>query len=211
MFGRDVNEINWRGTDGQPFATELREMTAYKLHDGTQIDFASTLVTLAGKVRLAGDPQHAGFQFRASQDVPDKTKDQTYYIRPDGKAEPGDFRNWSANPNETEINKQHINLPWNAVCITLPVEIETRGEKSTENRRFTICYLDRPDNPKPSRYSERDYARFGSYFEYDLTEEHRLNVRYRIWIQEGEMSVEQIQALSDSFVNPVKVTVTDVG
>lgn len=207
VFGRDVNVINWRGTDGQPFARELREMTAFKVNGGTLIDFASTLVTVAGKISLAGDPQHAGFQFRASQDVPDKTKDQTYYIRPDGKAKPGEFRNWSANPDETDINKHHINLPWNAVCITLPIEKMTRGEKSTENRQFTICYFDQPGNPKPARFSERDYGRFGSYFEYNLTEDHPLHVRYRVWVQEGEMSVEQIQSLSDSFVYPVKVKV----
>lgn len=198
VFGRDVNIVNWHGKDGDVFATEYREMTAYLITGGTMIDFRSRLETNVGTVSLKGDPQHAGFQFRASQDVPDMTKKLTYYVRPDGKAEPGDFRNWSDKKDETSINKNHFNLPFNAACITLPCLVESGGKK--ENRKFTVCYFDHPNNPKPSRYSERDYARFGSYFEYELTEDRPLNVRYRIWIQEGEMSVEEIKRLSDAFV-----------
>ena len=40
-------------------------------------------------------------------------------------------------------------------------------------------YLDSPSNPKPARYSERAYGRFGSYFETDVTEDMPLNVKYR--------------------------------
>jgi hypothetical protein len=202
VFGRDVNKIAWRGTDGKPFAIELREMTAYKINGSTMIEFASVLETVDGPIVLKGDPQHAGFQFRASQDVPDRTSDQTYYIRPDGKADPGKFRNWSSKKDDSDINKRHINLPWNAMSIVLPVERADRGgEGATEDKRFTVCYLDHPENPKPSRYSERDYARFGSYFEYEVTKDSPLSVRYRIWIQDGEMSVDEVDRLSKSFAD----------
>jgi hypothetical protein len=68
--------------------------------------------------------------------------------------------------------------------------------------RYTISYLDHPENPKEARYSERDYGRFGSYFEYDLEEDKPLEVQYRVGVQEGEMTVEEVQTLSNEFVEP---------
>ena len=68
------------------------------------------------------------------------------------------------------------------------------------------CYLDRPENPKESRFSERDYGRFGSYFEYVITEEKPLELNYRIWVQEGEMTVDEVAAQSAHFVNAPKAT-----
>ena len=151
------------------------------------VEFATKLETKVGDIKLDGDPQHAGFQFRGSQHIPDKTKDLTYYVRPDGKGEPGKFRNWPA-------NKDHVNLPWHAQSFVI------------DDVRYTCCYLDRPDNPKEARFSERDYGRFGSYFEYTVTESNPLQLNYRIWLQEGELSVDQIDRYSKDFVSPPEVT-----
>jgi hypothetical protein len=183
VLGRHQVRIDWHGQDRKVFAREVREMTVYNVPGGTMIEFASRLQTAAGKVKLDGDPQHAGFQFRASQDVPDKTAALTYYVRPDGKDQPGSLRNWPDDPRQE-------NLPWHAMSIVL-------GEK-----RYTIAYLDKPTNPKPARYSERDYGRFGSYFEYELDEEHPLDVNYRLWLVEGEMTVEDVTRLSRNFREP---------
>ena len=189
VLGRHRVKINWRGRDKQVFAIENRELTAYNTPGGVLVEFASVLTNPAtDPVKLAGDPQHAGFQFRASQDVPDKTKDQTYYLRPDGKGEPGKFRNW---PDD----KSHVNLPWHALSFVL------------DDQRYTCCYLDRPDNPKESRFSERDYGRFGSYFEYELDQDKPLGLNYRIWLQEGEMTGDEVQRLANDFVEPPSVTV----
>ncbi|MEX2186326.1 MAG: DUF6807 family protein [Pirellulales bacterium] len=201
IFGRHRVAIDWHGRDGKVFAKEERELTAYTMADaqkahrgaadlpaGTLIEFASRLTSQVGPLKLDGDPQHAGFQFRASQEVPDKTAKQTYYLRPDGKGEPGTFRNWPK-------DKAHENLPWNAMSFVLG------------DQRYTAVYLDHPKNPKPARYSERDYGRFGSYFVAELDEGKPLTVNYRIWIQRGEMTVEQCEALSKAFVEPAKVTV----
>ena len=197
VFGRHLAVVNWRGKDGQPFAQELREMTAYRFGESTLIEFNSRLESAGSDIVLDGDPQHAGFQFRATQRVPDETKAKTFYIRPDGKGEPGKFRNWSGKGNESDINKRHVNLPWNALNMTV-------GEK-----QYTVCYLDLDSNPKESRFSERDYGRFGSYFRYELTPEKPLDLNYRILIREGEMSVEEIEQMSQSFRQPAKATVFD--
>jgi hypothetical protein len=188
VLGRHVANINWFGPKADHFASEQREITAYHLPGGTLIEFADRLSSEVGPVKLDGDPQHAGFQFRASQEVPDKTKAQTYYVRPDGKAQPGKFRNWPS-------DKGHVNLPWHALSFVIG------------DQRYTVATIDRPQNPKEARFSERDYGRFGSYFEYDLDTDKPLELNYRVWVQEGEMSVADVQRLADDFVDPVEVTV----
>ena len=107
-------------------------------------------------MRFDGDPQHAGFQFRAHNDVDALTAGETIYVRPDGVGSP-------ARP-ATGIPKTRrgpVNLPWNAMSFVLG------------GKRYTAAYLDHPMNPKEARFSERDYGRFGSYFAYTLTKASR--------------------------------------
>lgn len=188
VLGRHLILINWHGREGTVFAHELREMTAYAVREGTLIEFASLVETAGGEIKLDGDPQHAGFHFRASNEVADKTKEQTYYLRPDGKGKPGETRNWPA-------QKGHVDLDWNAMSFVLG------------DQRYTVGYFDHPENPKEARYSERDYGRFGSYFEYTITKDKPLQVSYRVWVQLGEATGEELARRDDDFEMPVKVTV----
>jgi len=190
VLGRHRVLVDWHGADNKVFAKEERELTAYLVPGGTLVEFASRLKTTDGTVKLAGDPQHAGFQFRARNDVADKTAKQTYYLRPDGKGKPGETRNW-----DPKTKKGPVNLPWNAMSFVL------------NDKRYTVAYLDKPTNPREARWSERDYGRFGNYFEYELTKNHPLVVDYRIWLQNGEMTGDEVRALSTEFVTPPEVSV----
>jgi len=163
-------------------------VTVYNVPGGHLVEFASRVESSVGKVRLDGDPQHAGFHFRADNEVAEKTKAQTYYLRPDGAGKPGETRNWPG-------DREHVNLPWNGMSFVLG------------DQRYTALYLDHPTNPKEARFSERDYGRFGSYFEYDLDQDKPLNVRYRVWLQEGELTGPRAAAASMHFVEPVQATV----
>jgi hypothetical protein len=188
VLGRHRVKIEWRGRKDDVFAIEEREMTAYNTPGGTLIEFASRVTTTGGDVKLDGDPQHAGFHFRASNEVADKTKGETYYLRPDGRDKPGATRNW---PDR----KDHVNLAWDAMSFVVG------------GQRFTALYLDKPTNPKEARFSERDYGRFGSYFQYTVTKEKPLEVSYRVWVQRGELTGEEAAARDKNFVQPVSVTV----
>jgi hypothetical protein len=190
VLGRHRVLVDWHGADDQVFAREEREVTVYSVPGGTLVNFASRLKTVDGPIKLAGDPQHAGFQFRARQDVADKTAKQTYYLRPDGKGELDETRNW-----DPKTRKGPVNLPWNAMSFVL------------DGKRYTVAYLDKPTNPREARWSERDYGRFGNYFEFEVTKDRPLLVNYRIWLQEGEMTGPQVQALSSEFVTPPEVGV----
>jgi hypothetical protein len=190
VLGRQRSAITWHGEDGQTFANEERELTAYNVPGGTLIDFASVLKTDRKEVKLSGDPQHAGFHFRASQEVAGKdVAKQTYYLRPDGKGKPGETRNWDAKKPDPKT----VNLPWDAASFVVG------------GKRYTVLRVNHPDNPKDARGSERDYARFGDYFEYTLTPEKPLKVKYRVWVQEGEMTVEQCNAIAAAYVHPPEV------
>jgi Methane oxygenase PmoA len=190
VLGRHRVLISWHGPTNDVFATEERELTVYNVPGGILVEFASKLMTADGKVRLDGDPQHAGFQFRAANAVAETTAKQTYYLRPDGKGKPGATRNW-----EPKTKQGPVNLPWDAMSFVLG------------DQRYTACYLNSPKNPTESRFSERDYGRFGCYFEYDLTKDHPLVVNYRVWLQGGEMTGEQVQALYQEFAQPPRVAV----
>ncbi len=196
VVGRHRVLIDWHGSKEEVFAKEERELTVYKIPGGTLVEFASLLKTTGGEVKLDGDPQHAGFQFRAHNDVAIKTRKQTYYIRPKtGKGKPGQTINWSKkNPEGT------VDLPWKAMSFVL------------DDKRYTVAYLDHPKNPGEARHSERDYGRFGYYFQYTLTKENPLLVNYRIFLKEGEMEVGQINSIYSEFVSPpIIISVTKAG
>ena len=189
VLGRHRVVVRWHGKDAS-FAEEERELTAYNVPGGQLIEFVSRLRSTAGRVRIDGDPQHAGFQFRAHNDVDAMTSGETIYIRPDGTGKPGETRNW-----DPETRQGPVNMPWNAMSFVLG------------GKRYTVAYLDHPGNPKEARFSEREYGRFGSYFEYTIDEGRPLTVRYRLWLQEGLMKPEDVAASSRNFVEPVQVTV----
>ena len=176
------SEIAWRVDDGTIFITEKRKLCfKFDKEERLQIDFDSTLSTTQPEVILDGDPQHAGFQFRASNEVAESTAKQTFYIRPkDGKDEMGKTKNWPQ-------NKDMSNLNWKAQSVVVG-----------GNRYYTL-YLDHSQNPKPSFYSERDYGRFGSYFKSAVTPENPLSVKYRLIFGNKPLSPEKCQQYSKDF------------
>ncbi len=183
VLGRHLASVDWRGSKNDVYLKEKRELAVYNVPGGTLIEFNSRLSTAGGPVRLDGNAAHAGVQFRADQEVAEGTERETYYLRPDGKGELGQARGSA------------FDLPWDAISFVL------------DERRYTVLYLDHPENHKPTEYNERTYGRFGSFFPYDLDEGKDLTVKYRVWVQDGEMTVEQAAALCNDFVDPPKVTI----
>lgn len=179
-----TSEIDWIGDDGKTFAVEARTMRFSLADRDLVVDFESLLTSKVPALRLDGDPQHAGFHFRAHNDVHDKTQNATYYIRPGtGVGKPGVAVNWS-DKNDTE---QTRDLPWKAMCFTLIGTLNT------------VVYLDHPGNPKPARSSERQYGRFGTYFATEMTPEKPLRVRYRLVVHPGELEVGEVEKIAASF------------
>lgn len=188
VYGRQVIEIHWMNEavqPAQPFVREWRELVVVLVGQQRLVQFSTRLESLVGDLVLAGDPQHAGFQFRASQHVAEISKDQTYYIRPDGVDRPGSFRNWPDHP-------QHVDLPFQAMSFVI------------DGRRLTCARLEHPANPGEARFSERDYGRFGSYFEHNLTADQPLELRYQLRVLPGETDVATLERWQQAFAAPAE-------
>lgn len=187
VMGGHVVRILWKDHDGEPFAEERREIRAFPQPDGNiLIDFKTEMHPHANHVKLDGDRQHAGVQFRASQHVADNPE-QSRYIRPDGWAH--------LDPDEEVGDDNNTGFGWNAFSFRI------------EDRPYTVTYMSHPDNPEPAEMSERLYGRFGEFFRYELTPDNPLNARYRFWISTGDTpGKEQILTRYHNYGQPPNIT-----
>jgi hypothetical protein len=183
VLGGHSLRILWNDLRGQSFAEEIRDVRAFLQPTGRiLIDFRSQLRSLAGRVRLDGDRQHAGVQFRAAQEVAEN-EEATRFLRPQG---------WEHLPEDQEFNDElHVDLPWNAMRFPL------------DQQSFTVAYLSHPSNPAGAEMSERRYGRFGEFFPYIIDSDEPLEVRYRFWIVENSDPTRQdIEKLFQDFARP---------
>lgn len=155
--------IYWNDKKGEPIIAEQRQMTVFHEIYPTVLllDFDTKLKAVRGDVYLDGDPEHAGFQYRASNEVAAASKQlKATYL----------FHKTGIDP------KKDRDLPWVAMSYGLGP------------RRYTVQHINHPDNPKPTIYSAyRDYGRFGAFFKRKINAGETLKLRYRIWILEGKM------------------------
>lgn len=153
--------IHWIDSDGETICLEeTRTVTIH--HDNpkafTVIDFKSELKAVNGDVELRGDPEHAGLQYRAAQDVAEN-KSAVYT-----------FHKEDINP------KKDHDLPWVAMTYDM-----ANGDT------YTVQHMNHPDNPEDTVYSAyRNYGRFGAFCETKIKDDETLTLQYRIEIYEGE-------------------------
>ncbi len=183
VVGGHVVQIHWNDRKGKPFVEETRSLFAYRQSAGNLlIEFTSTLKPTRGPVKLGGDRQHAGAQFRAHGAVAQNEK-ATRYLRP---------TRWAQLAPDKQYNTpEHKDLPWNAIQFSL-------GDQG-----YTVGYLTDPKNPANAGFSERLYGRFGEFFPWDLRQDNPLNVRYRWWISatrsvKREQVEQRYQDLADA-------------
>lgn len=180
--------IEWHGAKGETFALERRTYDVTHQAGQTTVDFKSVLEPTGDQpIKLDGDPQHAGCQFRAAQEVAENGKEKTYYLRTDGKGKFGETRNWDHKNPERESNQENVNRPWN----TLSFEIG--------GNRYSVQRISHPEVPQPERFSEREYGRFGSYFVTEVTKDQPLEVNYRYIIKGGEMDLAECEANAEAY------------
>ncbi len=156
VMGRAAFMTDWLDGQGRQVVRDIRETSTWRLDEQEWLlDWRITLKTAGGQVELGGDPQHAGFQFRAAQEVADR-KAETIYIRP-AEASGGENDVWE-------------NCGWAAS------RFEIAG------RPYAVLHMNDPANPTPTVYSTRDYGRFGAFFAGSLKPEGRMNLRYGILV-----------------------------
>ena len=201
VLARHRTEIDWNDTTGETFCRETREFAAFAVAGGTLVEWSSQLRSVRGTVTLDGDAQHAGFQFRADNEVAAKTSGLTTYLRPAGLGKPGGTVNPSRGQEKPDTTDPAtlavMNLPWKGMMFTLG------------DQQYAAAYLDSPLNPKPSFYSERNYGRFGSWFGPQTLKEggKPIEIRYRVWLQRGPIDAETVARLAADLAAPPAVQV----
>jgi len=184
VLARSTALIHWNDKNGRPIIAEQREVTVFCQSDPTVVllEFHTELKAVRGDVYLDGDPEHAGFQYRAHDAVAKGGGDvKAAYL----------FHEEGIDP------KKDKDLSWAAMSYGL------------YKRQYSVQHMNHPENPKPTVYSAyRDYGRFGAFFKHQINAGEVLRLLYRIWIVDGEMTKRE--ALSNkysAFVDSPKVEV----
>ncbi len=185
--------IKWCDGKDKPFIQEVRAITAMPGENGARIfDFQSKLTSVAGKIELKGDLQHAGMHVRMAQDVADKDeaekkgkvpadKKSTQYVLPQGsKVEPDD---------------KVLGAWW--VCCSC----ETGG------KRYWIMHMTHPSTCKDVPvYSIRAYARFGTFWEPTLEEGKPQQYNFRIVLSDQAIDAATCQKMYDAYAKSTPAT-----
>jgi len=161
VLARSKALIHWNDKNGEPIIAEQRETTVFRQSEPTilLLDFHTELKAVRGEVYLDGDPEHAGFQYRAHDAEASGGKEvkAIYLFHEDG-----------IDPRKDK------DLPWAALAYGL------------NGKRYTVQYMNTAENPKPTIYSAyRDYGRFGAFFQQKINTGETLTLAYRIWVGQG--------------------------
>jgi len=198
FIGRHCVLIDWVGnTEGgkKTIAREERQLTVKDWRGRNKsyamwIDFVSTLTPAAGAMKLNGG-HHVGHH------VPMVVVDDRAGFR------------FVPTLDEGAAMERRQSAHWRAITFV------------SEGTTYTAACFNHPANPKPlaagttypwsavEPVSDRGSTGSSLGVEYnfsaDCDQRRPLLVHYRLWIQGGRMPSEEIQSLSDDFVEPVKI------
>jgi len=168
--------VDWVKND-QPLMSEERTFVVHQpaSDGGVLIDTMSKITATTGKTVLKGDPEHAGLQFRAHEEVV-KNK-SAKYLFPEG-SKPG--------KDGTK------DMPWAALTY------EAHGNQ------YYVQHMSHPSLPKGNIYSAyRDYGRFGAYFVKELDKGETAVFKVRFYISPGSFPENAISEMSQRYADYV--------
>lgn len=156
----------------------LREQRTFVVHKPESngailIDTSSKITASAGKAQLKGDPEHAGLQYRAHEDVV-KNK-SAKYLFPDGM-KPG--------------NRGTKDMPWAAMTYKIG------------DRNYHVQHMSHPSLPKGNVYSAyRNYGRFGAYFVKELAKGESAIFKVRFYVSPGAFPDDAAVAMKERYAD----------
>ncbi|MBI1373684.1 MAG: hypothetical protein GC159_13220 [Phycisphaera sp.] len=181
---RSVSVAEW-GDDAKNVVRETRDVVTWNVGEGkTLMDFTFKLEAIDDDVELDGDPQHAGFQFRAFMGA------KAEYIRP-ASASGGNGDVWK----DTIWCVNQFKKGDHAYAVEHMDHPENPGTKEGK----TV-------------YSTRSYGRFGAFAKHSLKKDAPLVFHYRVLIVDADktkVDASWAEARHADFVTPVKATVSN--
>ena len=173
---RRISVSEWTEKDGTVLVRDTRDVTAWFAEEGRlYLDWSLTIESASGdSVVLDGDPQHAGFQFRA-----DTTITAFEYFGPADKTGTGDV--WTMkNTNSWAVNSF-----------------------AAQGHKYAVMQMDHPSNPRPVVVSHRDYGRFGHFFTATVPKDKPVTFHFRTLVldvdKHGAPTQGAAQALYDGY------------
>lgn len=149
-----VSVTEWPTPADKVAVLETQTITATRPADGKLVlDVSFKLDAPNGPVKLEGDAQHAGFHFRAVEEVSKREK-ETVYLLPEGASKKG--------------GDLYENCNW-VVC-----------QFNIGDIRYAVAHFNDPKNPTPLQYSTRAYGRFGAFPKTAIPADAPLVLRYRV-------------------------------
>ena len=188
FIGRHNVLIDWTGnTNGKRtvIAREERELMVKNLRGNNRtyakwFDFVSTLTPVAGDVQFEGVDLLSGFRF-----VPSLDEDTTPEYR--------ETADWRAITFVSEMTT------YTAVCFNHPHNPKPRVETPTGQ-----------GSTGPKSSGSGPARAVGYTFSAQLAAPSPLVVHYRLWVQGGRMPTEEIQSMSDDFVDPIQMSAKSI-
>jgi hypothetical protein len=165
--------IEWRTGRGDVLLREHRRLAASAAGPDLVLLDETSQLTACTTLRLDGDPQHAGCQFRALQQFAEPGAAPVRYLRPAG-AKGGADDIWT-------------DCAW--IAAVLPFA----------DRPVTIVRIEASTNPAPTRWSTRSYGRFGAMCTAELAADGVLRLGYRWAIALGELDVATCERLAHDY------------
>ena len=179
VMARSVSEVHWNGPDGNAIVLERRQTTFLRPNADSFLimDLCSELQAPRGDVTLDGDPEHAGFQFRANNEVAERAQAIAKSKKDGDQAAVESEHQTRYFFHEEGIDpRKDMNLPWVAMTFV------------AGGKQYYVQHMNHPSNPRPTVYSAyRDYGRFGAFAKAKIAQGDRLKLRYRLVIGECPM------------------------
>lgn len=154
-----TSHVDWQDNQGNLLLVEQRQFKFLTPPDKAYvlIEQTSSLEAVNGDVKLAGDPEHAGVQFRPANEI---VKEETQFVF-----------------HETDVDpKKNKDLPWVGQTFQIP-----SGKYSV----VMLNHPANPKGTVWSAY--RDYGRFGAYPTFEIPDGETRALRYRFIIGSGPM------------------------
>lgn len=167
--------------DKQPLMSEERTFIVHApdSNGAVLIDTSSKITAAVGDTVLKGDPEHAGLQYRAHEDVV-KNKSAKYLFPKGAKPGGGGTKD----------------MPWAAMTY------------QAHGNDYYVQHMSHPSLPKGNVYSAyRNYGRFGSYFVKELAKGESTTFKVRLYVSPGlfpDGAVAEMNQRYDDYVGQVK-------
>jgi len=202
VVAREASVIEWVAKDGKPVIRDTRELTTWRVSDKEYVlDFDVTLESLTGEaIPLSGDSQHAGFHFRAANEVGLEPT-----TKPGATTRPGTGGGSATYIRPTSaVDTKHPSKDVWGDCPWVYCGFKVKGYP------YGVTEMNGPTNPQPTVFSTRPYGRFGAFFDgQSVSPDKPLKLKYRFIIRDGSTTpdVKQLDVEYQDYITPVKLTV----